>query len=202
MSNGIGLDEQGSVKIQGDSDDTLIGNIEDRLKVTTRAAGLPDESVIPFVTKAQNAGSTDMAIDGSTTPAVFTAGPTTTDDIWYVSRIGFTMNDIGTAKLDSFGAISDGLTNGLLVQIDINGTTYTTSNVKTNAELIVGFETTFRGQSNSFINDLNFITATTFFVTPVRLLESQSDQFKLTVRDDLTGLELLEVFLFYTMVAP
>ena len=191
---------QGWVKLKGDTDGTFVGNVGDRLKVNIPGGSIPSERVVPAAVKLKNAGSSAMNVDGSSTSVAFTAGPTTTNEIWYLTRIAVALDDSGNSGRADFGAISGGITNGLLTQMILNSTTYSVSLIKNNGELIQGFENTFRGQSTSFINDANFVSAITKLSIPVILKESTSDQVKITVQDNLTGLGFLETTLFYFRV--
>ena len=46
----------------------------------------PPVDIIWGVQYLENGGSRDMNVDGDPTPVVFTAGPTTTDETWFVHR--------------------------------------------------------------------------------------------------------------------
>lgn len=187
-------------KILGGTDDTIIGNVGDRLKVNVPGGAIPTERVIPGSSKLKNGGSADMTVNGATTSVTFSTGPTTTDEIWYLTRVGLAMDDSGNSSRSDFGAIASGLTNGLRMDFVIDGTTYTGSPIKTNSELIQRFESTFRGQSTAFINDANFVSAIAILQIPTILQESTSDEVRVVVQDNLTGLDHLEVTLFYDLV--
>ncbi len=197
---GLTKDKDEPDKIVGDSDGTLIGNIEDRLKVNIQGGQLPDETITIAAANFENAGSSDMAVDGSSTSVLFTAGPSTTDETWYVTRLSISMSDNGNAAFNDFGAIASGLTNGVLVEQIINSVAYPITLIKNNDELIAGFESRLRGQGNSFINDSGYINGNTMLTVPLTLNESTSDIMRITIQDDLSGLDLFVARMFYRRV--
>ncbi len=147
-----------------------------------------------------NGGSPDMNVDGSITPVEFTAGPTTTNETWLVTRMSIEMDDNGTQNFGDFGAIVGGLTNGLVFQQILDSTTYSVANIQTNSDLVAAFEDVFRGQGNSFISDANYVALKIKFYRPIELNESTNDIFKLIVRDNLTGLSLLRAKIGYIRI--
>ena len=189
-------------RIEGATDGTEIGNVGDRLKVNVPGGSIPSERVVPAGALLINVSSSsaDMDVNGSGTNVVFEGGPSVTDEIWYLTRISVALDDTGNSARDDFGAITGGLTNGLLLQMDLDSTTYNINNITNNSELIQSFENSFRGQSTAFINDANYLSAIAIFSIPIILKQSTSDKVKVTVRDNLTGLDLLRITLFYFRV--
>jgi len=182
-----------SNKIEGATDLTEIGNVGDRLKVDaniTNQPTIPNDSVIHFNTPFVDGSSNDMTVDGSTTAVEFTAGPGA-GEIWYIFEIGLSIEDSGNNTIDRFGAITE-LTNGVLIEQTINSTDYEFENLTTNLDIIESFTDHFiRGQANSFLNAGNFFSGKLELRVPVTLVGDNGDEFKMTVRDDLTGLNTL-----------
>jgi hypothetical protein len=141
-----------------------------------------------------------MDVNGSVTPVVFTIAPPS-GVVWYVFELGITIEDSGTNKYNDFGGIAGGLTNGLLIEQVVNSTSYTLTNAQTNKDLVETFsDHFFKGQSTAFINSSNFFTGKVELRTPLTLVGDNSDEIKVTVRDNLTGLNLLRVNLEYMRI--
>lgn len=146
----------------------------------------------------ENGGSDDMTVDGSTTSVDFVVGPPS-GQIWVVTNLGITIRDNGANDDSKFGAILGGLTNGLLVSQDIDGTEYDVMAYKNNLDLANGFTTAshFVGVGTGFINDANLFTGNMNFSPGVKLIGADGDQIIGRVRDDLTGLNNLVMRITY-----
>lgn len=174
---------------------------KDRAHVFSMRHPQPGKRVIGMIANfVDGGGSNVMNVDGSSVPVTFTAGPTVASETWLVTGVVLAMNDTGTQNFSDFGAIGGGLTNGLLLQADIAGSTHSIANIKTNSELISNFESVFRGSGNSFISDANYVACRTRFSEFVELNQSTTDRYKITVRDDLSLLTHLRVRLLYIRV--
>ena len=152
---------QGWVKVKGNTDGTLIGNVNDRLKVNIQGGQLPDEDIAiagGYFEDSVTHGN-DMAQDGSSTSIVYEIGPTVTDEVWYITNLSTSIVDSGNIRYNDFGAISSGLTNGILFQMTLNSTDYNVALFKTNDDLVSAFSSRFRGQSTAFINDSGYLNA-------------------------------------------
>lgn len=173
--------------IRGNSDDTLIGNISDRLKVTATTTPTEQYQCIHIPEYLKNGSVYSITVDGSVTPQYFSwtvpAGET-----WYLSHLRTIIIDGGTMDRYDFGSIIDGLTNGVLLQIKANGTTYDIVNFKYNLCL-----------ANYFVDEPGDVGAAAFldesdqfrgvkdYLPYIKLV--QDDFVKITVRDDLTDLD-------------
>lgn len=191
--------DNNDTRIQGATDSTEIGNSGDRLKTEATFSPLSQTQVIPFTTKVLNASSPDMNVDGSSTPVTFSAGPTTTSEQWFVTRISVILDDSGNLGRGDFGAIASGLTNGVLARFTVNSTNYDIALFKKNQDLIIGADVIERGANNQFINDANFVVANTILRNNILLDEATSDQFKIIIQDNLTGLDLFQVAIGYVI---
>ena len=194
-------------RIIGSTDSTLIGNIGDRLKVTSSAAAggavscIPADKTICASQMLMNTGSGDMTVDGSTTSVVFSGGPPS-GEVWYVHGISIYIEDPGTNDSQDFGAIMSGLTNGLKVDQIVDSTAYTLHTFKSNLMLALNFTTGshFVGQPNGFINTANAFMGSHPFKCPVTLTGDNSDKIQSTVQDDLGALSALYMTLTYFKV--
>jgi hypothetical protein len=188
-------------KIKGGTDGTEIGNIGDRLKTDASISAEPASSIVYAEVNVDNAGSEDMNVNGSVTPVVFTAGPGAGEK-WYIFELGVTIEDSGNNTVERYGSIS-GVTNGTLVEQVISGTAYTFTNVLNNLNIVETFtDHSFRGVSNSYLNSPNFFTGKAELRVAVTLDGDNSDVIRVTVRDNLTGLDQHRFSVEYYRVLP
>jgi hypothetical protein len=153
---------------------------------------IPGDKLVHFSEHLLNSSSKDMAVDGSTVNVEFSSGPGT-GVIWYINEIGLSIDDNGNNTPSTFGAIS-GLTNGVLIEQQISSTDYEFDNLVTNLDIIAGFTDHFlRGQSNAYLNSANFFSGKVELRQAITLVGDDSDIIKALVRDDLTGLNILEM---------
>lgn len=199
MSNGIGIDEQSAVRIEGASDGTEIGNVNDRLKVDASFSPsvAPADKVVYQRLFLENTGSNNMAVNGSVTPVVFEYGPPA-NETWYIDELSFVIDDAGNNTLSYFGAINGGLSNGVLIEQVITSTNYTIVNLKNNLEVVTYFsDHSFRGLANAYLNSVTFYTGKAELRVPITLSGANGDKIQATVRDDLTGVDDLKVGIEY-----
>lgn len=154
-----------------------------------------------FTENLLNAGSKIMNVNGSVTPQIFSYSPSGTTT---VAILGMTclFNDEGTTSLTKFGAITV-LTNGLLVESVVDSTTSQITNIKDNSDLCTRFMFNQFGNS-AVLSVLSIVTPVGFgntnnvfigyleFRQPL-VLNGSSDSIKATVRDNLSGIDLLNI---------
>lgn len=140
----------------------------------------------------KNGSSADMTVNGAVTSVDFTAGPPA-GQVWYVYDIGLTIRDSGANDPDRFGAISGGLTNGVLLTQKIDSTEYDYKAFKTNLEVVNCFTMSshFVGVGSGFVNDPNLFTGNIGIAPSIRLIGDNGDKIIARVRDDLTSLNNL-----------
>lgn len=182
----------------------IINPTDSAKKVTTTTAGAkelldvnaafsenphPGRLVLAFL---ENGGSSDMVVDGSSTPVDFIGSPPT-GKIWYIKSIHIIIED-SNINFSKFGGIGS-LTNGVDFFVTEDGQSERTlASIKRN------------GQFYSFANDVEIQSAATDILiarinlgvnagTTLSLTNSNSEQLKATVNDDLTGLDVFNVLM-------
>ena len=186
--------------LKGATDDTPIGNVGDRLKVDSIVSNIPTIKAHHSVVQLANGAATDMNVNGSVTPVVFSSGPGA-GITWYVDSITFQFSDTGASKLNDWGAINGGLTNGLLCESLINSTARTLFNLKQNRGVVSVFsDGGFAGGNSGFITDANFYSGLLNTFPGFTLIGDDGDLIRATVRDDLTGLTSQSMRIHYWMV--
>ncbi len=133
-------------------------------------------------------GSTDLNVDGSVTPVEYTVAPVGSD-VLYLSGISIWLEDKGTWVKDAFGALP-GLTNGVLFELGRDTTFTSLGNFQNNFDIASSFN---GGQAIS-LKDISGEIAI-IGTQPleqkryIRLDGSNNDSIRITVRDDLIGLD-------------
>ncbi len=161
-----------------------------RIVVSTIQTPTPFKDTLPLSLNFLDGGSSpDMNIDGSVTPVVFTAGPGV-GEVIYLSGISIWLEDKGSWLKDSFGAIAGGLTNGVLIEIGRNAVFQDIGALTNNFDIA----SIFNGGQAISLKDISGEIALigTQQTTPLRNLRldgDNSDLIRITVRDDLTGLD-------------
>lgn len=152
---------------------------------------------------ATAAGSTDMAVDGSTNVQEFLISPTTGFDT-YVKVLSFQIGDAGSLRLDHFGGLGAALANGveILYQTQDMGEDVVHDGIKTNLEFIrLGLDTypigdttnAFKaetqggGAEDSYLPTLD-LSRLFGLQYGMRLRKGSTDKLVVRVRDNLTGL--------------
>ena len=154
-----------------------------------------DENLSPFPGLSQrkffeNTGSLDLNVDGSSTPVEFLVTPNT-GKIFYVYSISIVIED-NAINFTKFGGII-ALTNGLDFKVTENGLSEVTlTNIKTN------------GQFYTFANNVILESATIDILvahinikqstgTSIKLIDSNSDNLKIVINDNLTSINKFQV---------
>lgn len=153
--------------------------------------------ILPFNENLLNGSNKSMDVNGSGTAQDFTAGPGA-GEIWYIQEITLFLEDPGTMDAGDFGSISGGLSNGLQLLIDVDGTEYEIANFEDNMDLETGFaRIPFTGfgedGANGWMNEDDVFSGKWKFYPPISLVGDDDDQFIARVRDNLTGLSELEM---------
>ena len=106
-----------------------------------------------------NSSSADMAINGSSTPVEFKAGPAG-GLIWYPVGLQIAIQDLGNNTMATFGALAGGLTNGLKVFQHLNSTDYELFLLKNNSQIASVFTHSgfFRGSGSQFIMSQSYFS--------------------------------------------
>ncbi len=139
-------------------------------------------------------GTKTMAVDGSSTPAVFTYAPAT-DETHYILAISMFLEHKGKMDADAFGAIPLGLSTGWVLEKSIAGTVYQYGNFQNNMELINSFDDGAGITPTStglFDTDDAFSGKTVFGLHGPKLVDSRGDFVRFRVRDDLTSMDFLQ----------
>jgi len=137
-------------------------------------------------------GNTNLNVDGSVTPVIFSVSPKNlTDGVsWDITRFIAIIEDNSAMDTSTFGGLS-ALTNGVVFRSK-NGITKNIFNVKTNGDFAseafdVGYDD--RAPSGSF----GFRVRRTFSGQDkngvvIKLQSTTNDEFQIIINDDLTGL--------------
>lgn len=193
---GFGQYDGDDVNVKGDdgSDDGVkIGAIDDsgtkRLAVDALFTARMSERVVYMADSLRDGSAANLNVDGSGTPAVYSLEPGA-GEIHYVSEIAFYISDPGANDELEFGNLNAELTNGLLIEQEINGTDYQLANIKNNIDITLIFNqapsSTPPGQSATYSGVVELDI-------PIELKGDDSDKLKVTVRDDLTAVKALFV---------
>jgi len=162
-----------------------------------------EENALPFRARfLASAGSSDMAVDGSTTPVEFYVSANDEKDI-YLKYISVTIGDNGSPALNKFGAVSE-LANGVKWTWDSQdeGEIILHDGIKTNLEFIrTGNDSGAVGTgADSWLSDVSgggteksylpSIDLAELFglAYGVRLRKGTNDRMTFTVRDDVSSL--------------
>ncbi len=163
---------------------------------------------IPFRQRfANDAGATDMAVDGSVTPVDFKVSAITGRDV-YLRSISVLIGDGGTPALNKFGSLA-ALANGVEIcyVTQDNGEFVIHDGIKTNLEFIrIGVDTAGIGTgTDAFLADVSgggteksylpIIDLQETFGLPfgLKLRENSKDFLTFKVNDDLTGLTTFNI---------
>jgi len=192
--------------IRGNTDDTFIGNIGDRLKVTHSAAPgsgtsvIPAEMIMHLPEYLEDVGNNrEMDVDGTIAKVFdFTPGAS---ELWYLDFLKMLIVDPGSMDLDDFGSIPGPLTNGVLIEIKANGILHAPFNLTDNIDLDNFFGSNARGGMDSSDDDETFLDegdqykGIKLFHPVITLDGDQGDFVKATVRDDLRDLKAFNMIL-------
>ena len=194
----------GDTPIHDSRDMHIINPTDSAKKVTTTTAGAkelldvnaafsenphPGRLVLVFL---ENGGSSDMVVDGSSTPVDFIGSPPTGKK-WFIKSIHIIIED-SNINFSKFGGVGS-LTNGVDFFVTEDGQSERAlASIKRN------------GQFYSFANDVEIQSAATDILiarinlgvnagTTFSLTNSNAEQLKATVNDDLTGLDVFNILM-------
>jgi hypothetical protein len=140
-------------------------------------------TVFPVRRFLANGASTNMAVNGSVTPVVFTM-PLNANEIFSVDELIFQAVGTGTISLPTEFWDFAGLTNGMTTELKLGATTQTLTGIlKTNFDLIQTVGADFLGK---ILGTRNVVRGTIDFKTPVTFNAFRGDFYRITVRDNLT----------------
>lgn len=185
-SNTTDENDYSIVNLNGNTDNTQIGNVGDRLKVDSVLSNVPSDNVMYISKQMLNGASALMNVNGSVTPQNFLY-TVPADTVYYLESISIIISDTGTPTAAKFGDLV-ALTNGVRLQIKSSGTTYDVYNFKTNGELTMFFNNVFIPPTAGWLNDTDLLVGTVKFEKPIKLNGANSDFVQFTIRDNLTGL--------------
>ena len=154
-----------------------------------------DELITPFPGLSQrkffeDSGSPDLNVDGSSTPVEFLVEPTT-GKIFYVYSVSIVIED-NAINFTKFGGIT-ALTNGLDFKVTENGLSEVTlTNIKTNGEFYT-FANNVILESASIDILVAHINIKQSTGTSIKLIDSNSDNLKIVINDDLTSINKFQV---------
>jgi len=187
-----GWDDTNKVEIW-DGTETAQINTDGRLLVESTINAIPATAVeYSGFALVNSGGSSDMAVNGSSTPQEFTFTPPASE-VWYVERLTWMFNDNGSADPGDFAAIAGGLTNGVEIEVRSNGNTSTQGLIKTNIEVAQMFTEAAWTPTSGFMGGENVYMGSVIFRNSFRLSNSTSDYIKFTIQDDLSGLDFFKV---------
>lgn len=177
------------VGVNGFVVDVLLQGGRNRLAVTSLKA-LPSDQPVKYLTEfLLDGASPDMTVDGSSTPVVFEK-VFSTNEIGFIEKFVIEIRDSGNLGLGDFGS-GPALTNGLLIELQIGGATVISFNIKTNSQLLSAADVLFEVDQfqGSALLIYNFV-----FREPMAInFNDDNDFIRVTVQDDLTGIEGLRM---------
>lgn len=170
-----------------------------------------EETSLPYRSRfTDDAGSSDMVVDGSTNEVIFSLRAVVERDI-YINSISIRIADGGTPNLNKFGNLSS-LANGVgweWVSSDL-GTVVLHEGIQTNLEFVrTGHKTHAIGTgTDAYLADVSgggtskaylpIIDISEQFGKPwgIRLRKGTNDRMSFIVRDDLTGLDAFDAIAY------
>ena len=186
-------------RIIGDTDNTLIGNVGDALKVTGGDNGVsnnpvPGQDVIYKNVALFNSGSKNMNVNGSTVNVNFDFTPGASE-VWYIESISFLILDSGAMDFDDFGTVT-GLSNGVQILIRSKGTEYEYTNIKNNADISLVFDGAGGVEAGEgtvgWLDEDDYFFGRLILNVPIKLDNSTSDYIRFKIRDNLTSLTTVQ----------
>lgn len=140
-----------------------------------------------------------MNVNGAVTPKVFSF---TAAETCLLKSIRLTLKDEGSTTLAKFGAIT-ALSNGLLIETTISASVTTYATILDNADLCSAFSDHQHFGSSATLSILSIVTpegfgaSTNVFKGNVNfdenILLSTNDSVTVTVRDDLSAIDVLQM---------
>jgi hypothetical protein len=151
----------------------------------------PKNKSYPISRYLLNGASSAMNVNGSVTNQTFSYTPPA-GLISFIHGIQFFIFDNGTVDTNEFGQIT-ALTNGLLVRATIDGVNRDIATIKNNIDItnFFPFETLVSNTGTGWLNQLDYYRGMMRFPIPLKLDQSAGDSVSIIVRDNLTGIDIL-----------
>ena len=171
------------------------------LNVVTNTITVDSPIDVAYTTSATcQRGITNMNVDGSVTPVVFTILPlnlSPTSNQWDIVRMIFAIQDGSSMDSSMFGSIAGGITNGIVVR-QKNGFFQNYFNVKTNGDFAlraydIAFDDRASPQGEYFFRSRRTFGGQSKTGVTIRLAGEDDDEFQVIIQDDLTGLDNFSV---------
>lgn len=183
----------GSVRIEGATDSTQIGNVGNRLKVDalSSVSPVPSANVIYKQVMLLNGSVFNANVNGSVTPVNYDFTPSS-GEIWYLDKVSCILGDPGTPDFSEFASLGSALTNGCDLLVRSGGTEYNICNIKENAGMQLAFsEHNYFPTNLGWLNEVDMFSGTMQFSPPIKLDNTTSDYIRFRIRDNLTGVLFL-----------
>lgn len=154
---------------------------------------IPSTAIGPLSKFFLNGTAYDMNVDGSVTPQYFDVAPPA-GEIWYAENLTIGGDDTGGTPPENFWA-DTALSNGLKLDLIKDSSTYEIVNLKNNGDVLGTFNFSVGSfEGGGFLNFSKGFAGKQVFATAIALNGDNNDKFRVTVRDDLTGLLFLRMY--------
>lgn len=163
----------------------VIEDSETLVNMSVNSDGSINTSIVRRLGTWTTSSLTNMNVNGSVTPQVFTVTPSTGKK-YVITRLVFTIEDSGI-KYDRFGGLPT-LTNGVNLLVKEGGLSERTFGPFQSNQLLyqAGFDVEITSSTvDLLVAKLNLIESATAF----ELKDSLSEYIKVEINDDLTGLD-------------
>lgn len=143
-------------------------------------------------------GSENLNVDGSITPQIYRFAPAA-GEIWFLNKLTTMIADPGNTSYLNFGS-GAALINGVLIEVKSKGILHQIANIKTNAEMTIVFSggnvesTGGVIGSGTWLNESDLFSANFAFFVPVILQNSTADYIQVTIRDNLSTIDLFKMW--------
>jgi hypothetical protein len=151
---------------------------------------IPSDKIVPIFGYFLNGAVKNMNVNGSVTPQVFSFSPAA-NLTYYINKLHIVLADGGTPDVTDFGN-GTALTNGLLFESVVNGSANTLFNVLDNGDISLMFIDHFSSPSG-WLNNADLFLGSYNFNMPITLNQLNSDLLRVTVRDNITGLDAFRI---------
>lgn len=146
-----------------------------------------------------NGSTTNLDLNGSSTPQDFTFGPPS-GEVWYVRFVSILILDPGSPDVDDFGSIGGGLTNGMQFVQQIDNVEYELGNFKDNGALSLCFtdsaySTPASEDGVGWLDEDDCFLGQKIFDPPIRLdgdADGGGDKMIFRIRDNLNAIQRLQ----------
>ena len=182
--------DESIIRISGDNNELAdvktIDSVERLCVDTGVVATVPDALSDLLFTFAKNGTNTNMNVDGSVTPVEFTVDALTSYD-YFINEIRFTLI-ASSIQMGQFGPFA-ALTNGVELDIISEGNNLTLFDPFTTTDDLMYFDDGTDGNI-SVQPGRDSIRCILKFANPFKLDKNSSDEIKVTINDDLDGVQL------------